>query len=61
MPNYATTQRRWSSSETRHPMPEGWNRDAPFHFADNIEAAMSRARELAGNRTVEVARGDVRC
>jgi dihydrofolate reductase len=39
--------------------PEGWRPDAPFHFADGIEAAMAKAQELAGDRTVEVAAGDV--
>ena len=33
--------------------------EAPFHFADGVEAAMTTAQELAGDRTVEVAAGDV--
>ncbi|WP_327106839.1 dihydrofolate reductase family protein [Nonomuraea glycinis] len=44
---------------THRPMPEGWDPQAPFHFADGIEAAMAKAQELAGGRTVEVAAGDV--
>jgi len=44
---------------THRPPPEGWNADAPFHFADGIEAAMATAQELAGDRVVEVAAGDV--
>jgi dihydrofolate reductase len=44
---------------THRPMPEGWDPTAPFHFVDGVEAAMARAQELAGDRTVEVAAGDV--
>ncbi|MGP3933383.1 dihydrofolate reductase family protein [Nonomuraea sp. KM88] len=44
---------------SHRPMPEGWDPKAPFHFVDGIEAAMARAQELAGERTVEVAAGAV--
>ena len=44
---------------TRRPAPEGWNPEAPFHFVNSIEAALVEARELAGDRTVEVSAGDV--
>ena len=44
---------------SHRPAPEGWSTDAPFHFIDGIEAAMAKAQELAGGRTVEVAAGDV--
>ena len=44
---------------THRPAPEGWDRNAAFHFVDGIEAAVTKARELAGDRTVEVAAGDV--
>jgi dihydrofolate reductase len=44
---------------THRPAPEGWDPEAPFHFVDGVEAAVARARELAGERTVEVAAGDV--
>jgi len=44
---------------SHRPAPEGWSTDAPFHFVDGIEAAMAKAQELAGGRTVEVAAGDV--
>ena len=44
---------------SHRPAPEGWSPDAPFHFVDGIEAAMAKAQELAGERTVEVAAGDV--
>jgi dihydrofolate reductase len=44
---------------THRPPPEGWSPEAPFHFVDGIEAAVAKAQELAGDRTVEVAAGDV--
>src|SRR5688572_17624462 len=44
---------------THRPEPEGWDPEAPFHFVDGIEAAMAKAQELAGDRIVEVAAGDV--
>lgn len=44
---------------THRPPPEGWDPEAPFHFVDGIEAAMATAQELAGDRVVEVAAGDV--
>ena len=39
--------------------PEGWHPDAPFHFVDSIEAAVTTAQQLAGDRVVEVSAGDV--
>ncbi|WP_159617654.1 dihydrofolate reductase family protein [Arthrobacter zhaoguopingii] len=44
---------------THRPAPEGWDPRAPFHFVDGVEAAVARAQELAGDRIVEVAAGDV--
>ena len=44
---------------THRPEPEGWDPEAPFHFVDGIEAAMAKAQELAGDRVVNVAAGDV--
>ena len=44
---------------THRPAPEGWDHEAPFHFVDGIDAAVAKAQELAGDRTVEVAAGDV--
>ncbi len=44
---------------THRGRPEGWYPEAPFHFVDGIEAAMAKAQELAGERIVEVAAGDV--
>ncbi len=44
---------------THRPPPQGWDPDAPFHFVDGIEAAVAKARQLAGDRIVEVAAGDI--
>lgn len=44
---------------THRGRPEGWHPEAPFHFVDGIEAAVAKAQELAGERIVEVAAGDV--
>lgn len=44
---------------THRPAPQGWDSAAPFHFIDGIEAAVSMARELVGERTIEVAAGEV--
>jgi dihydrofolate reductase len=42
---------------TNRPAPHDWNVEAPFHFVDDV--AVARARELARDRVVEVAAGDV--
>lgn len=44
---------------THRPAPECWDHKAPFHFVGGIEAAVTIAKEPAGDRTVEVAAGDV--
>lgn len=44
---------------THRGKPAGWHPEAPFHFVDGVEAAMAKAQELAGERVVEVAAGDV--
>src|SRR6476659_8941212 len=44
---------------THRPAPEGWDANAPFHVVHGIEAAVTTAKELAGDRMVEVAAGDV--
>jgi dihydrofolate reductase len=43
---------------SHRPRPAGWHPDAPFHFIDGVAAAIARAKELAGDRTVAVAAGD---
>jgi dihydrofolate reductase len=44
---------------SHRPAPEGWDPAAPFHFVDDVAAAVRLARELAGERTVSIAAGDV--
>jgi dihydrofolate reductase len=44
---------------THRGRPRSWHPEAPFHFVDGVDAAMARAQELAGDRTVEVAAGKV--
>ncbi|MET1051369.1 MAG: dihydrofolate reductase family protein [Mycetocola sp.] len=44
---------------THRPPPEGWDPEAPFHFVDSVEAAVQTAQDLAGDRLVEIAAGDV--
>lgn len=44
---------------THRPAPERWDAEAPFDFVGSVEAAVVKARELAGDRIVEVAAGEV--
>ena len=44
---------------SHRPKPDGWHPEAPYHFVDGVNAAVSRAAELAGERAVAVAAGDV--
>ena len=44
---------------SHRPKPENWHPDASYHFLDDVAAAIVRAKELAGERTVAVAAGDV--
>jgi len=44
---------------THREPPEGWDPATPFHFVGDVEAAIAKARELAGDRIVEVSAGDV--
>ncbi len=44
---------------THRPPPDGWDPTAPFHFVDSVQAAVATAQDLAGDRIVEVAAGDV--
>jgi dihydrofolate reductase len=37
---------------SHRPAPEGWRPEAPFHFADGVEAAMAKAQELAGDQVL---------
>lgn len=44
---------------THRPPPEGWDASAPFHFANGVKAALAEAQQLAGDRIVEIAAGNV--
>jgi dihydrofolate reductase len=41
------------------PKPESWHPEASYHFVDDVTAAIDRAQELAGERTVAVNAGEV--
>src|SRR4051794_12370159 len=40
---------------SHRPKPDGWHPEASYHFVDDVAAAVSKASELAGDRTVAVA------
>jgi dihydrofolate reductase len=44
---------------SRRPKPEGWHPEASYHFVDDVTAAIDKAQDLAGRRTVAVSAGDV--
>jgi dihydrofolate reductase len=44
---------------SHRPKPEGWHPEASYHFVDGVTAAIDKARELAGERTVSVNAGEV--
>ena len=44
---------------SHRPKPEGWHPEASYHFAGDVKAAIGKAQELAGERTVAVNAGDV--
>jgi hypothetical protein len=44
---------------SHRPKPEGWHPEAPYHFVDDVAAAIANAKELAGDCTVAVAAGNV--
>jgi dihydrofolate reductase len=44
---------------SHRPKPEGWHPEASYHFVDGVPAAIAKAQELAGERTVAVNAGDV--
>ena len=41
------------------PRPDGWHPEAPYHFVDDVTRAVEKARELAGDRDVAGAAGEV--
>ncbi len=44
---------------SHRPKPEGWHPGASYHFESDVTRAIEKAQELAGERTVGVAAGDV--
>jgi dihydrofolate reductase len=44
---------------SHRPKPDGWHPEAPYHFVGDIAEAVNKATELAGERVVAVAAGDV--
>ena len=44
---------------SHRPKPEGWHPEASYHFVDGVTAAIDKAQELAGERTVSVNAGEV--
>jgi dihydrofolate reductase len=44
---------------SHRPKPDGWHPEASYHFVDDVAAAVAKARELAGERNVAVAAGNV--
>lgn len=39
--------------------PDGWHPEASYYFEDDVTRAITRAHELAGDRVIAVAAGDV--
>jgi dihydrofolate reductase len=44
---------------SHRPKPTGWHPEASYHFLDDVAAAIAKAKDLAGDRTVAVNAGDV--
>jgi dihydrofolate reductase len=44
---------------SHRPRPEGWHPEASYHFIEDVTAAIAKAQELAGERTIAVNAGDV--
>ncbi|MBC9712659.1 dihydrofolate reductase family protein [Streptomyces sp. TRM66268-LWL] len=44
---------------SHRPKPEGWHPEASYHFEGDVRSALAKAQELAGERPVGVAAGDV--
>jgi dihydrofolate reductase len=44
---------------SHRPKPAGWHPEASYHFVDDVTAAIARAQDLAGERTISVNAGDV--
>jgi dihydrofolate reductase len=44
---------------SHRPKPERWHPEASYHFVDDVAQAIAKAKELAGERVVSVAAGEV--
>jgi len=44
---------------SHRPKPEGWHPEASYHFVDDVTAAIAKARDMAGERTIAVNAGEV--
>jgi dihydrofolate reductase len=44
---------------SHRPKPEGWHPEGSYQFVDGVTAAIAKAQELAGERTVAVNAGEV--
>src|SRR5262245_39842042 len=44
---------------THRPRPDGWHPEASYQFVDDVAEAVARARDLAGDRIVALAAGEV--
>ena len=44
---------------SHRPRPDGWHPEASYYFVDDVTRAIAKAKELAGERIVAVAAGDV--
>jgi dihydrofolate reductase len=41
------------------PKPDGWHPEASYRFVDDVTAAIAKAQDLAGDRTISVNAGEV--
>jgi dihydrofolate reductase len=44
---------------SHRPKPDGWHPEASYHFVGDVSEAIAKGKELAGDRTVGVAAGDI--
>jgi dihydrofolate reductase len=44
---------------SHRPKPAGWHPEASYHFVDDVTAAIAKAQDLAGERTISVNAGEV--
>ncbi|WP_329566526.1 dihydrofolate reductase family protein [Streptomyces sp. NBC_01361] len=44
---------------SHRPRPAGWHPEASYYFVDDVAKAIAKAKELAGDRTVGVAAGEM--